>query len=136
MDPDALMERAASAMRHAHAPYSGFRVGAALLAADGSVHVGCNVESASYGLTMCAERVALFSAVAAGCRRFRSVAVHTEGPAPVAPCGACRQALAEFGLQLRVISEAGGAREEWTLAELLPAPFRGPDLPSRDDTVE
>jgi cytidine deaminase len=124
MDPDALLERARAVRQQAYAPYSGFQVGAVLEAEDGSLHVGCNVENASYPLTVCAERNAIAAAVAAGRRRFRTIAVSVSGEEPVTPCGGCRQALAEFGLELRVLSEgAGGGRREWTLAELLPEPF-------------
>jgi cytidine deaminase len=93
------------------------------MAEDGSIHEGCNVESASYGLTLCAERVALGTAVARGHRRFRALALSTEVDGPVAPCGACRQALAEFAQDLPVISEAPDGVLEWSLSTLLPAPF-------------
>ena len=123
-DPDVLLERARTVRDQAYAPYSGFHVGAALEAEDGSLHVGCNVENASYPLTVCAERNAIAAAVAAGRRRFRMLALSVSGTDPVTPCGGCRQALAEFGIDLRVVSEgAGGGRREWTLAELLPEPF-------------
>src|SRR5712664_4949754 len=108
-------------MQHAWAPYSNFHVGAAIEAADGSVYVGCNVESASYGLTICAERMALGAAVAAGARSFRRIAITTDVDPPAAPCGACRQLLAEFGLQLDVIAAGPKSERRWTLAELLPA---------------
>jgi len=118
-----LVGRAREAMRNAWAPYSEFRVGAAIEAADGRVFVGCNVESASYGLTICAERMALGAAVAAGARSLRRVAVTTEVEPPAAPCGACRQLLAEFGLSLEVIAVGPTSERRWTLAALLPDAF-------------
>lgn len=119
-----LIAQATAAMAHAYAPYSRFRVGAALEADDGRVFVGCNVENASYPVGMCAERVALGQAVAAGARGFRRVAVSSSGTRAASPCGMCRQALAEFGVGLEVISVAdGGERCRWKLAELLPAHF-------------
>ena len=118
-----LVARAREAMRNAWAPYSEFRVGAAIEAADGRVFVGCNVESASYGLTICAERMALGAAVAAGARSLRRVAVTTEVEPPAAPCGACRQLLAEFGLNLEVIAAGPTSERRWTLAALLPDAF-------------
>ena len=118
-----LIGRAREVLRHAYAPYSEFRVGAALEAADGRVFVGCNVESASYGLTICAERMALGAAVAAGARRFTRVAVATEAEPPASPCGACRQLLAEFGVDLEVIAAGPTSERRWTLRALLPDPF-------------
>ena len=118
-----LVARAREAMRNAWAPYSKFRGGAAIEAADGRVFVGCNVESASYGLTMCAERMALGAAVAAGARSLRRVVVTTEVEPPAAPCGACRQLLAEFGLNLEVIAAGPTSERRWTLAALLPDAF-------------
>ena len=123
----ALLRLAAKAARRAYCPYSKYRVGAALRAKDGRVFTGCNVENASYGLTMCAERVALFAAVAAGCREFESLAVAGAGQKPAYPCGACRQALAEFcGPDLPVyIGPAARPVEFETLrlGELLPKRF-------------
>ncbi len=118
-----LVARAREAMRNAWAPYSEFRVGAAIEAADGRVFVGCNVESASYGLTICAERMALGAAVAAGARALRRVAVTTEVDPPAAPCGACRQLLAEFGLDLEVLAVGPTSERRWTLGALLPDAF-------------
>lgn len=131
-DPKDLLELARSAMGAAYAPYSGFRVGAALEAEDGRRFSGCNVENASAPVTMCAERVALGTAVRAGARRFRRLALCASGPRPVSPCGACRQALSEFGVELSVLSIAdgmeGGAVAEWNLGDLLPERFGAEDL--------
>ncbi|QHI68139.1 cytidine deaminase [Tichowtungia aerotolerans] len=96
MKPPELLETARAAARQAYAPYSGFKVGAALLCADGTVFTGCNIENASYGLTNCAERTAVFSAIAAGRRDFVAMAVVADGEGVPYPCGACRQVLSEF----------------------------------------
>lgn len=124
MDHDGLITLARETMEQAYAPYSEFRVGAALLGLDGSVHTGCNVENASYGLTVCAERAAVVRAVSQGVREYVGIAIVTEGSEPVTPCGACRQVLAEFAPELTIVSEAGDGRKDWILSELLPEPFR------------
>ena len=104
-------------------------MGAALETEDGSIFAGCNVENASYGLTICAERSAVASAVAAGQRRFRRLLLVSDAPRPIAPCGACRQVLAEFAPDLPVESCAGDETTSWTMRELLPASFTGDVLP-------
>jgi cytidine deaminase len=128
MDEERLVELAVLAREHAYAPYSGFPVGAALLAQDGRIFTGCNVENASFGLTVCAERVALFKAVSEGVKKFSAIAVAC-GNAPCAPCGACRQVLHEFAPELLVIMTdgEGRARKRARLSELLPDGF-GPTM--------
>lgn len=124
MDWDSLMEAAWLARDRAYAPYSNFHVGAALLAADGRIFTGCNVENISYGLTNCAERVAIGAAVAAGVREFLAVAVVAETGVPISPCGACRQVLAEFGVPLVMLANRV-TREQFRLEELLPRASTG-----------
>jgi cytidine deaminase len=121
-----LIAAAARARGNAYAPYSRYAVGAAVQTSDGKVYAGANVENASYPVGLCAERVALFAAAAAGERKFRAIAVVTEDGA--APCGACRQALAEFGLDWEVIlaDGRGSIRKVTDLKNLLPFAF-GPD---------
>ena len=124
IDWQPLFAAASCAQAHAYAPYSNFKVGAALLGSSGEVFAGCNVENASYGLTICAERTAAIEAIAAGIREFVALAV-VGGSEAVAPCGACRQFLAEFGDLLLICSRSSnGIETRWTLAELLPQPFR------------
>ncbi len=120
---DSLEAAARRAQQLAWAPYSNFRVGAAIETEDGTVFTGCNVENASYGLTICAERAALVSAVTAGARRFRRVVVITDSEPPAAPCGACRQVLAEFGTDLLVEAVGSSGRRSWRLDQLLPDAF-------------
>lgn len=121
------VEQAARAVQaRAYAPYSRFRVGAAVEAEDGRVFAGCNVENASYGLTICAERSAVVQAVAAGVTRLRRVVVVTDINPPAAPCGACRQVLREFGPELVVDAVGPQARKQWRIWELLPDSF-GPE---------
>jgi len=126
MDDGRLIECATEARQRVYAPYSGFAVGAALLCADGRVFSGGNVENLSFGLTCCAERVAIFSAIAAGTSDFRCIAIVADTEAPVSPCGACRQVMAEFNPSLRILlANLRGAVEEYSLAELLPRPSTG-----------
>jgi len=115
-----LIPAATAARLAAHAPYSSFKVGAALLTKDGRVFTGCNVENLSYGLTICAERNAIFAAVAAGVREFEAIAIVADTREPVSPCGACRQVMAEFG-DFKIISATlDGRTFESTVAALLP----------------
>ncbi|NNF26855.1 MAG: cytidine deaminase [Gemmatimonadetes bacterium] len=125
---DELTRVAQEAKVRAYAPYSGFRVGAALETETGQVFSGCNVENASYGLTQCAERVALGAAVAAGYRRFRRLVIVADGEGAVAPCGACRQVLGEFGAGVEVWSFGDEGKRHWALADLYPEPFSRMDL--------
>jgi len=123
----ALEQTAQRAAVNSYAPYSKFRVGAAVLTSNGTQFAGCNVENASYGLSMCAERNAIFAAVAAGETKITAVAIYTPTPEPTAPCGACRQVMREFGTDIKIISTCQGpGRIESTLDELFPESF-GPD---------
>ena len=122
MNDSQLVDIARAARRKAYAPYSDFAVGAALLTRSGKVFTGVNVENASYGLSMCAERSAVFAAVAAGETEFEAIAVVTKNGG--SPCGACRQVLSEFGLDTRVIiADVMGNQTNWTVRDLLPNSF-------------
>jgi len=123
MNDSQLVDLARTARRKAYAPYSEFAVGAALLTRSGKVFTGANVENASYGLSMCAERSAVFAAVSEGETEFEAIAVVTENGG--SPCGACRQVLSEFGLETRVIiADVEGNQTNWTVGDLLPRAFR------------
>ena len=122
---DKLVAAAWSARDFAHAPYSKFHVGAALLAADGRIFTGCNVENLSFGLTICAERVAIGSAIAAGAREFLALAVVADTREPISPCGACRQVMAEFGdFPVRSTNRSGQSVEH-PVSTWLPRPAKG-----------
>lgn len=127
-----LRERAFAAMDRAYAPYSNFRVGAALLSSDGSITEGCNVENAAFPAGICAERGAVASAVARGNRSFETLLIATEAQDPTPPCGMCRQVLEEFSPHLMVVSVTREGREaRWTLDELLPKAFTPHSLDRR-----
>ncbi len=125
-----LVRVAALARQRAHAPYSKYKVGAAIRTKRNKVHGGANVENASYGLTVCAERTAAFAAVNAGDAAFDAIAIVIDDERLPTPCGACRQVLAEFAPDMRVIlATTGGKRKVTTLGELLPDPFLPENLP-------
>ncbi len=124
IDWESLVDRAWAARTNAYAPYSKFLVGAALATDSGEIFIGANVENASFGLTICAERVAVSNAVTAGFRKLTAIALVTDTKEPVLPCGACRQFLAEFGLSLQIHCAArDGAGSTFLLSDLLPSPF-------------
>ena len=125
MTQEELVEAARQAREQAHAPYSNFKVGAALESSEGRIITGCNVENSSYGLSMCAERVAIFKAISEGVRDFKQIAVIADTNTPVRPCGACRQVISDlFPKDAEVImANLHGAWESVSIHELLPAPF-------------
>ncbi len=124
MTSEELLQHAMKARENAVATFSRFKVGAALLTAEGRVYTGCNIENATYGLSVCAERVALWKALSEGERSFVRIAVASGDARPAAPCGACRQLLWEFCGDLEVVlGNAGGVKELHHLAELFPRPF-------------
>ena len=128
-----LRQAAVAASEHAYCPYSGFLVGAAVLVDDGTIFPGANVENASLGLTICAERNAIFQAVARGHRRIEAVAVFTPTGSPTPPCGACRQVIHEFGPDAEILCFANGeATLRYRLSQLLPTAFGNAALPPRD----
>jgi len=122
-DPSSILAAALAARRAAYAPYSNFFVGAALIGRDGRLYTGANIENASFGLSMCAERVALYTAVSAGQRAFEALAVAGPDGVTTMPCGACRQVLSEFNLSLRIIYLDRGQLKMTTLQQLLPEAF-------------
>lgn len=132
VDTVALERAAREAQARAYAPYSGFKVGAALLTSSGEIFTGANVENASYGLTVCAERTACIAAALAGHRDIRAICVVTDASPPASPCGMCRQTLLEFTpdpTKVRVIAVGpDGKPAEWTVAELIPHGFTGKQL--------
>ncbi|MGM0492804.1 MAG: cytidine deaminase [Armatimonadota bacterium] len=126
-----LIGAARTARERAVAPYSNFPVGAAVMCADGRVFEGCNIENAAYGLTICAERVALFSAVAAGCRQIDAIAIAGPDDEPLSPCGSCRQVMMELAPDADVIMAGETERRTRTVTDLLPEAFGEGDLGGR-----
>ncbi len=127
MDWDLLVEAAREARERAYAPYSRFQVGAALLTGDGTVFAGCNVENRSFGLCLCAERVAVASAIAAGHHELQAIAVVTDCSPPAVPCGLCLETFSEFSETLLIlVANLAGERREYRLRELHPTPFVWP----------
>ncbi len=124
MNNQKLIEAAKKVSQEAYAPFSGFKVGAALLTASGKIFTGCNVENSSYGLTNCAERTALFKAVSEGEKEFVELSIYSESDKVFYPCGACRQVLAEFADDLKITIVSGSKTIMVTLKELLPHSFK------------
>ena len=123
-----LMDCAIKARENAYSPYSHFAVGAALLCEDGTLYEGCNIENASYGLTNCAERTAIFKAVSEGHTKFKALAVVADTEGPCTPCGACRQVMAEFKIPLFIMGNLMGNIKIVTIEELLPFSFSESEL--------
>jgi cytidine deaminase len=131
-DAKVLRDTAFAAMENAYAPYSRFRVGAAVKTTSGEMIAGCNVENAAYGEALCAERVAIAAAVARGLREFEEIAIASESDEPAAPCGSCRQTMSEFAPDLKVTSySSNGKQVTWRLSELLPEAFASNHLRGR-----
>lgn len=118
-----LLKAAQKAANYAYAPYSGYKVGSALLTPEGRIFTACNVENASYSLTLCAERIALFKAVSEGCHKFTCLVIYADTDQPFPPCGACRQVLAEFSPDLKIVYADHQGSHNTTLKELLPQSF-------------
>jgi len=132
IDLDALMARARDCLDAAYAPYSRFQVAAAVIDDRGRVFTGVNIENVSYGLSMCAERVAIFAAITAGARRISALAVASSGADLLSPCGACRQVVAEFAApEVPIYCDAAGKPHRWTVSELLPNGFAASRLGER-----
>jgi len=132
VEDQVLIEAARQARERAYVPYSRFAVGAAVLTESGRIYTGCNIENASYGLTNCAERTAIFKAVSEGETRFVAMAVIADTPGPVSPCGACRQVMSEFAPDLRVIlTNLKGDTLVTTARDLLPGAFRDSDMSAK-----
>lgn len=135
MTDEQLVEVARKAREAAYVPYSRFPVGAALLTEDGTLYSGCNIENASFGLTTCGERTAIFKAVSDGHRRFATIAVIADTEGPCSPCGACRQVMSEFGPDARVIlTNLHGNTLITSVRELLPGAFTPMDLPQKEES--
>ena len=131
-DATVLRDTAFAAMENAYAPYSKFRVGAAVRTTTGEIIAGCNVENAAYGEALCAERVAIAAAVARGMKEFEEIAIASESDEPAAPCGSCRQTMSEFAPDLKVTSyAANGKQVTWRLSDLLPEAFASNHLRGR-----
>ena len=123
MEENRLIEKAKAVSSKAYAPYSGFKVGAALLTKSGNIFTGCNIENASYGLSICAERTAIFKAISEGEREFSEIVIYVDSDQLFPPCGACRQVLSEFSKDLKVTIISNKEKSETTLKELLPLSF-------------
>ena len=132
---DVLIDAAWQAREHAYAPYSGFRVGAAVQCADGSIYGGCNIENVSYGLTNCAERTAMFQAVANGTKEFHRMVICADTPEPIAPCGACRQVMVELAPQMEVLLINKEGKQIFTTVEKL-MPYSFSDFPQQTENDE
>nr|WP_288761212.1 cytidine deaminase [uncultured Veillonella sp.] len=128
MDSDELLRQARMSREQAYVPYSHFPVGAAVLTESGEIYGGCNIENASFGLTNCAERTAIYKAVADGHTRFKALAVIADTPDVCAPCGACRQVISEFAIPYIILANMEGRAATYTAEELLPLSFTAKDI--------